>query len=206
MAVEARDAARVGDVTFTDGTDRFTFSGLEPGTCEVTFSLRDPSPAGSSLGVIPHPHLLTAAVRGARPLRPITNDAGFLAWLESIEDLQWTGPTCSGATGPTPKPPEVVQTSAVTYGGATFSASSTALGVVSVSTTDEGPGGGVDAGRGRGYGNGHRRCTAGGAAVRVAGGIGYVRGRSTYGSAGTAGRRAFLALLLAAVARRRATR
>ena len=105
------------------------------------------------------------------------NDAGLLAWLESIEVLQWTGPTCSGATGPTPKPPAVVQTavddaiaaatngdglrtggvsvtvpldalftftpsaaSAVTYDGATFSVSSTAPGVVSVSTTDDGPG------------------------------------------------------------------
>ena len=105
------------------------------------------------------------------------NDAGFLAWLESIKNLVWTGPTCSGATGPTPKPPAVVQqavndaiaaatngdglrtggasvtvpldalftftspaASAVTYGGATFSVSSTAPGVVSVSTTDDGPG------------------------------------------------------------------
>ena len=105
------------------------------------------------------------------------NDAGFLAWLESIGDLRWTGPTCSGETGPTPKPPAVVQqagddaiaaatngdglrtggasvtvpldtlftftpsaASAVTYSGATFSVSSTATGVVSVSTTDDGPG------------------------------------------------------------------
>ena len=39
VAVEARDASGVGDVTFTDGTGQFTFSGLEPGTYEVTFSL-----------------------------------------------------------------------------------------------------------------------------------------------------------------------
>ena len=39
VAVEARDAAGVGDVTFTDGTGQYSFSGLEPGTYEVTFSL-----------------------------------------------------------------------------------------------------------------------------------------------------------------------
>ncbi len=39
VAVEARDGSGVGDVTFTDGTGQFTFSGLEPGTYEVTFSL-----------------------------------------------------------------------------------------------------------------------------------------------------------------------
>ncbi len=46
------DAPGVGDVTFIDGTGQFTFSGLEPRTYEVTFSLREPSPAGSSLGVL----------------------------------------------------------------------------------------------------------------------------------------------------------
>ena len=66
------DAPGVGDVTFIDGTGQFTFRGSSRGPCEVTFSLREPSPAGSSLGVIPHPHLLTAAVRGRHPLRPIT--------------------------------------------------------------------------------------------------------------------------------------
>ena len=46
---------------------------------------------------------------------------------------------------------------AVTYGGTTFSVSTTAPGVISVSTsmTDAGPAVGVDAGRGRGDGNGH---------------------------------------------------
>ena len=39
VTVDARDAAGVGDVTFTDGTGQFTFSGLEPGTYEVTFAL-----------------------------------------------------------------------------------------------------------------------------------------------------------------------
>ena len=39
VAVEARDAAGVGQVTFTDGTGQFTFSGLAPGSYEVTFSL-----------------------------------------------------------------------------------------------------------------------------------------------------------------------
>ena len=39
VTVEARDASGVGDVTVTDGTGQFTFSGLEPGTYEVTFSL-----------------------------------------------------------------------------------------------------------------------------------------------------------------------
>ena len=39
VAVEARDAAGVGQVAFTDGTGQFTFSGLAPGSYEVTFSL-----------------------------------------------------------------------------------------------------------------------------------------------------------------------
>ena len=39
VTVEARDAAGVGQVTFTDGTGRFTFSGLAPGSYEVTFTL-----------------------------------------------------------------------------------------------------------------------------------------------------------------------
>ena len=39
VTVEARDAAGVGEVTFTDGVGQFTFSGLEPGMYEVTFSL-----------------------------------------------------------------------------------------------------------------------------------------------------------------------
>ena len=40
VTVEARDAAGIGQVTFTDGTGRFTFSGLASGTYEVTFTLR----------------------------------------------------------------------------------------------------------------------------------------------------------------------
>ena len=39
VAVEARDAAGLGDVTFTDGTGQYSFSGLAPGIWEVTFSL-----------------------------------------------------------------------------------------------------------------------------------------------------------------------
>ena len=39
VTVEARDAAGGGDVTFTDGTGRYSFSGLAPGAYEVTFSL-----------------------------------------------------------------------------------------------------------------------------------------------------------------------
>ena len=39
VTVEARDAAGAGQVTFTDGVGEFTFSGLAPGTYEVTFTL-----------------------------------------------------------------------------------------------------------------------------------------------------------------------
>ncbi len=39
VTVEARDAAGVGQVTFTDGTGQFTFSGLAPGSYELTFTL-----------------------------------------------------------------------------------------------------------------------------------------------------------------------
>ena len=39
VTVEARDAAGTGQVTFTDGVGEFTFSGLAPGTYEVTFTL-----------------------------------------------------------------------------------------------------------------------------------------------------------------------
>ena len=39
VTVEARDAAGSGQVTFTDGTGQFTFSGLAPGTYEVTVTL-----------------------------------------------------------------------------------------------------------------------------------------------------------------------
>ena len=39
VTVEARDAAGTGQVTFTDGVGEFTFSGLAPGTYEVTFAL-----------------------------------------------------------------------------------------------------------------------------------------------------------------------
>ena len=39
VTVEARDAAGDGQITFTDGTGRFTFSGLASGTYEVTFTL-----------------------------------------------------------------------------------------------------------------------------------------------------------------------
>ena len=39
MTVEARDAAGVGQVTFTGGTGEFAFSGLAAGTYEVTFTL-----------------------------------------------------------------------------------------------------------------------------------------------------------------------
>ena len=39
VTVEARDAAGAGQVTFTDGVGEFTFSGLAPGTYEVTFAL-----------------------------------------------------------------------------------------------------------------------------------------------------------------------
>ena len=39
VTVEARDAAGTGQVTFTDGIGEFTFSGLAPGTYEVTFTL-----------------------------------------------------------------------------------------------------------------------------------------------------------------------
>ena len=39
VAVEARDAAGVGEIAFTDRTGQFTFSGLAPGSYEVTFSL-----------------------------------------------------------------------------------------------------------------------------------------------------------------------
>ena len=39
VTVEARDAAGSGQVTVTDGTGQFTFSGLAPGTYDVTFTL-----------------------------------------------------------------------------------------------------------------------------------------------------------------------
>ena len=39
VTVEARDAAGGGDVTFTDGTGQYSFSGLAPGIYEVTFAL-----------------------------------------------------------------------------------------------------------------------------------------------------------------------
>ena len=39
VAVEARDAAGTAQVTVTDGTGQFTFSGLTPGTYDVTFTL-----------------------------------------------------------------------------------------------------------------------------------------------------------------------
>lgn len=39
VTVEARDAAGVGEVAFTDGAGQFTFTGLAPGTHEVTFTL-----------------------------------------------------------------------------------------------------------------------------------------------------------------------
>ena len=39
VTVEARDAAGVGELAFTDGTGQFTISGLSPGTYEVTFTL-----------------------------------------------------------------------------------------------------------------------------------------------------------------------
>ena len=39
VTVEARDAAGSGQVTVTDGTGQFTFSGLAPGMCDVTFTL-----------------------------------------------------------------------------------------------------------------------------------------------------------------------
>ena len=39
VTVEARDPVGNGQVTFTDGTGQFTFSGLAPGSYEVTFSL-----------------------------------------------------------------------------------------------------------------------------------------------------------------------
>ncbi len=39
VTVEARDAAGSGQVTVSDGAGRFTFSGLAPGTYEVTFTL-----------------------------------------------------------------------------------------------------------------------------------------------------------------------
>ena len=172
------------------------------------------------------------------------NDAEFLAWLESRESLVWTGPTCSGATGPTPKPPMAVQqavndaigaatngeglrtggapvtvplealftfpssdAAAVTYGGATFSVSSTAPGVVSVSTTDEGPGVVLTPG-----------AEAGTATVTV---DARPEGQSSTSPVASvmfevavhaavpalpAAAVAFLALLLAAAARRRATR
>ena len=39
VAVEARDAAGTAQVTVTDGTGQFTFSGLAPGTYDVMFTL-----------------------------------------------------------------------------------------------------------------------------------------------------------------------
>ena len=39
VAVEARDAAGTAQVTVTDGTGQFTFSGLAPGTYDVLFTL-----------------------------------------------------------------------------------------------------------------------------------------------------------------------
>ena len=39
VTVEARDAAGSGQVTVTDGTGQFTFSGLAPGMYDVTFTL-----------------------------------------------------------------------------------------------------------------------------------------------------------------------
>ena len=39
VTVEARDAAGTAQVTVTDGTGQFTFSGLVPGTYDVTFTL-----------------------------------------------------------------------------------------------------------------------------------------------------------------------
>ena len=98
---------------------------------------------------------------------------------------------------------------AVTYRGTTFSASSTAPGVVSVSTstTDGVPGVVLTPGADAGTATVTVDARPEGQPSRVAGGIGHVRGRSTYGvPALPAAAVAFLALLLAAVARRRATR
>ena len=39
VTVEARDAAGIGQVTFTGGTGEFSISGLDPGTYELTFTL-----------------------------------------------------------------------------------------------------------------------------------------------------------------------
>ena len=39
VTVEAQDAAGDGQVTFTDGTGQFTFTGLAPGSYELTFTL-----------------------------------------------------------------------------------------------------------------------------------------------------------------------
>ena len=39
VTVDARDAAGRSQVTVTDGTGQFTFSGLAPGTYAVTFTL-----------------------------------------------------------------------------------------------------------------------------------------------------------------------
>ena len=39
VTVEARDAAGVGQVTFTGGTGEFSITGLAPGTYELTFTL-----------------------------------------------------------------------------------------------------------------------------------------------------------------------
>ena len=75
-----------------------------------------------------------------------------------------------------------------TYGGVTFSASSTAPGVVSVSTTADGPGVVLTPG-----GDGRTATVSvdarpGNRAGRRAGRVGYVRGGGAYGGARTAGR------------------
>ena len=171
------------------------------------------------------------------------NDAEFQAWLEGIASLVWTGPTCSGATGPTPKPPMAVQqavndaigaatngeglrtggapvtvplealftfpsaAAAVTYGGATFSVSSTAPGVVSVSTTDEGPGlvltPGADAGTATVTVDARPE---GESSVSPVASVMFEVEVHAAVPALPAAAAAFLALLLAAVGRRRATR
>ena len=51
VTVEAEDSAGTTEVTFTDGTGQFSFSGLAPGTYEVTFTLPGFSAPGETVQV-----------------------------------------------------------------------------------------------------------------------------------------------------------
>ena len=59
VTVDARDAAGRSQVTVTDGTGQFTFSGLAPGTYAVTFTLSGftaPAQVGVVARIVTGPH------------------------------------------------------------------------------------------------------------------------------------------------------